>query len=221
MKNLLTVLIILLISEMFVLVGCSSNPLAEDRELDHPINFAGDQSEKLGIRDDKVIFQKRITLEARLHFINNHIYELQEQSENVWNRVKACKMRLSDIRIGGTGTAPKIQPWQSKIEANDNYKYVYNAKSNSIFAITEEELNIRINRFEKYESYLSTLLEELHTKNDECAVEYSTALSNHGLNVADTESHGEWVNGEWKLVTPSTYDPEELARRKHTIPQQF
>lgn len=197
------------------------------KKFDKQVNFnTADSNEKVGIRGDDVVIQKRSYLEDQLAKLRSEVDDLQStiygksrmEPGGLWVDLKDCQEKLNDPRLGGNGAPMPMEKWEKVTEKEDDANYVVD-KHNTIMAVSEEGVDARIVRFRKYKSQLTQKYDDMKDKVDTCQQKYKTALINHGMNPDDTKAQGEWVDGPngykvWRMRKPATNDPEELAKRK-------
>lgn len=217
-----------------VLSACASKDVPvvstkdDTKKFDKNVNFNGGSGEKMGVRDDQVVIQKRGYLETELARMASQTSDLQDaiygksrqEAGGLWEELRRCRQRLSDPRLGGTGQPDAQEKWENVISNDDDMKYVVD-KYNTVVSVNEEEVSQRLVRFRKYKAVLGDKYDSYKDKLESCQNRYRTALINHGLNPNDTEANGEWVEGPngykvWKMRRPASDDPEELSRRKQT-----
>lgn len=206
--------------------GCSSKPEGPG-DLDQKLNTqTNDSREQVGIRDEKVVIQKKVYLEEQLWALKSQVDELQrtlygksaQDPGGIWLGLKDCRKRIADPRIGGTGKPEPMEKWQN-VTAQDEQFFYRADKNNNIVGVSEEALDERIQRYQKHQRLLSSEYDNLKDKLESCEENYQSALVQHGLNPDDTKAKGEWVDGPqgykiWKMKVGATKDPEELMRRK-------
>lgn len=210
MKNVIVWAIALFLA-MESLTGCSSKPFAEDKPMDKVLNFNDGTGNRLGMKDGKAVFERRIYLEQRLASLRGDIQDLREVNDRLVTESNSCRVRLQDSRIGGQGlvvTMDKV----ADASSNPDWTYVL-TPADSVELVSLEELHTRMERFEKLKAVLADQRDSLTTKNSECEQRYKTALTTHGFAPETTEARGAWVDGSWVLVRPATFDLDEIARR--------
>lgn len=215
----------LVLGAVFLLTSCSSSG---PKELDQTLNNRSDlDSEKVGLRDDKVIIQKKIYLEEQLWGLKSEVDDLQrtlygasrQDPGGVWLGLSDCRKRLADPRIGGTGKPEAMEPWVNITKKDESFFYKVDKKTNSLIGVSEEALDERIQRYHAHKRVLDQKYEDLKAKIDSCEDKYESTLVQNGLNPNDTKAQGEWVDGPkgykvWKMKKGPTKDPEELQKRK-------
>lgn len=207
------------------LTSCSSNQ--GPGELDKTYNTStGDNREKVGLRDDKVVVQKRVYLEEQLWSLKSEVDDLQHtiygksrtDQGGLYAALKDCRQRVSDPRVGGVGKPDPMEKWQD-ITSEDEQFFFKADKNNNLVGVSEEALDDRIQRYKKHQRMLTQMYDTFKDKVDTCEETYRTSLVQHGLNPDDTKAKGEWVEGPrgykvWKMKKAATKDPEELMKRK-------
>lgn len=219
-KILSTSLLVLLVS------ACASN--SGPREMDKTLNNrTDDASEKIGLRDDKVVIQKRIYLEEQLWSLKSEVDDLQraiygssrQDPGGIWMGLRDCRKRLADPRIGGMGKPEPMETWSNITKQDEAFFYKVEKNSNSLVGVSEEALDDRLTRYQTHKRVLTTKYEEMKDKLESCEDKYHSTLVQNGLNPDDTKAKGEWVDGPkgykvWRMKKPATSDPEELMKRK-------
>jgi len=210
-----------------LIIGCSTNSYKKD--FDIQLNSrTPDEGEKIGIKDKKIIISKRIFLEEELFKLQREIEDLEnsmfgrskQNPGGLWLALKSCRERLSDPRIGGNGIPEPMEKWEKITQRTPDYIYI--VENNFVIGLSEEELSTRINRMKADRKILADMYDDFNEKLLLCEAKYKTTLIQHGMNPEDTKSQGEWVDGSegykvWRLKKASTYDVEELMRRKREV----
>lgn len=211
---------------LLIVVGCSSTKVTDNLEEEYK-NSTPEKGEKVGLKDDKIVLQKRISLEEQLHSLGDEVEELQritygrslKEPGGVWEELSRCRKKMADPRLGGNGLSEPMEKWEDLSSKDADFEHTVDKKSKKVIAVTEEALNDRIGRLKQAKSMLSDKYAKLKDKSEICEEKYKTSLVEHGLNPEDTKSEGEWVDGPqgykvWKMKRSSTTDPEELMKRK-------
>lgn len=209
--------------------GCSSKKVSldEPEPMDKELNSrTSDRSEKVGVRGDNIVVQKKMYLEEELNTLTTKIRDLENDvyGESVrdpggfYLKLQTCRKRMADPRIGGNGTSEPMEPWEKPSETDTDFDYRVDKKKN-IVAVSEEELGQKLSNLKKTKRVMDQRFQEFQRKVENCEQKYKTALVNNGLNPDDTEAQGEWVDGPngyrvWKMRKPKTNDPEEMMKRK-------
>ncbi len=202
-----------------LLVGCSSAP---DYRLEKKLEAQTTKSEEVvGVRDDKVVIQKRGRLKELLFSLRNEVQELQQRTYGrsryapggLWLQLKQCQSKLSDPRIGGNGTPPKLAPWVD-ITQEDKEVKVLLTEDNKLETLSEEDLNTRIQRLQAAKRMLRERYNQLDDMLEICQHKYRTALLRHGITPEEARAQGEWVEGPdgykvWRLKRPALIQPKE------------
>jgi hypothetical protein len=227
-----TLLVALLVTFLAACASKEERPVVstkdDTKKFDKNVNFNGTSGEKMGVRDDQVVIQKRSYLESELARLASQTSDLQEtiygksrqEAGGLWDELRRCRQKLADPRLGGTGQPDAQEKWENIVDNSDDMKYVVD-KYNTVMSVNEEEVSQRLVRFRKYKAVLSDKYDSYKDKLESCQNRYRTALIQHGLNPNDTEATGEWIDGPngyrvWKMRRPTTDDPEELAKRKQS-----
>lgn len=212
-----------------IVMGCGSKKVSLDEpaKFDKPLNTGTvDNREKVGIKDDTVVIQKKIYLEEELSKLHTQITDLEntvygrskKDPGGLWFALNKCRQKLQDPRIGGAGLAEPMEKWEKLTEKEDDFNYAIDDKQN-VVAVSEEKLEARITNLKKMKRILDDRYDNFKDKMDVCENKYRTALIQHGIKPEDAQASGEWVEGPggykvWRMKKPSTDDPEEMMRRK-------
>jgi chaperonin cofactor prefoldin len=221
-----------LFSLCLILAACSSS--GGPKDLDHTLNSKSEDSqEKVGLRDDKVMIQKRVYLEEQLWSLKSEVDDLQrtlygaskQDPSGVWLGLSDCRKRVADPRIGGTGKPEAMESWTNITKKDEAFFYKVDKKTNSLVGVSEEALDERLGRYQAHKRVLEQKYDELKGKLDSCEDKYQSTLVQNGLNPNDTKAQGEWVDGPkgykvWKMKKGPTKDPEELMKRKAKTEQE-
>ncbi len=209
-----------------ILTGCSSS--GGPKEMDHTLNTQTDNNkEQVGLRDDKVVIQKKIYLEEQLWGLKSEVDDLQrtiygaskKDPGGIWVGLRECRKRVADPRLGGMGKPEAQEPWANVTQQDESFFYKVDKKTNSLIGVSEEALDERIARYQAHKRVLDSKYDEMKDKLEACEDKYHSNLVAHGLNPDDTKAQGEWVDGPkgyrvWKMKRTATKDPEELMKRK-------
>jgi hypothetical protein len=174
-----------------------------------------------------VVVQRKQMLNEELRKLQNDVYGLEDEvygnrkygSPGLYGNLKACRQKLADKRLGGTGKLTRMEPIDRPTEKEKDFKVGIDEKG-QLVAVSEEVLAERIERFKGYQKVLQDRRDQFEQAIDICDQDYKTALVNNGMNPADTKAEGEWVMDAqkgyrvWRAKRAPTDDPEELARRK-------
>ena len=209
--------------------GCSSKKVSldEPEPMDKQLNSrTSDRAEKVGVRGDSIVVQKKMYLEEEMNALQTRIRDLENDvyGESVrepggfFVRLSSCRKKMADPRIGGTGVSDPMDPWEKPSETDTDFDYRVD-KKNNVVAVSEEELGQRLANLKKVKRVMDQRYQDFQKKIESCEQKYKVALVNHGMNPDDTEAKGEWVQGAngyrvWKMRRTSTNDPEEMMRRK-------
>ncbi len=214
------------ILSLILLSACSSS--GGPKEMDETLATKTDNNkEAVGLRDDKVVIQKKIYLEEQLWGLKSEADDLQrtlygasrQDPGGIWLGLRDCRKRLADPRLGGIGKAEAQEPWTNVTQKDESFFFKVDKKTNSLVGVTEEALDERIARYQTHKRLLETKYDEMKDKLESCEEKYQAQLVAHGLNPDDTKAQGEWVDGPkgyrvWRMKKAATKDPEELMRRK-------
>lgn len=206
-------------------IGCSSTKGPGDLEKTYNTG-TGDNREQVGVRDDKVVVQKRVYLEEQLWNLKSEVDDLQRtiygksrtDEGGLYAALKDCRKRTADPRVGGVGKPEPMEKWMN-VTSQDEQFFFKADKQNNLIGVSEEALDDRIARYQKHQRLLTDQYESYKDKVETCEENYKVALVQHGLNPDDTKAKGEWVEGPhgykvWQMKKAATKDPEELMRRK-------
>jgi hypothetical protein len=182
-----------------LLSACSSS--GGPKDLDQTLNsHSGDAREKVGLRDDKVVIQKRVHIEEQLWSLKSEVDDLQkaiygasrQDPGGIWVGLSDCRRRVADPRIGGTGKPDPMESWANITQKDEAFFYKVDKKTNSLVGVSEEALDERLGRYEAHKRVLEQKYEDMKTKLEVCEDKYQTTLVQNGLNPNDTKAQGEW-----------------------------
>jgi hypothetical protein len=214
------------------MTGCASTegPVISTTDntpkFDKKLNFNTSTNERAGVRGDQVVIQKREYVEKELARLESETNDLQDtiygksrqEPGGLWAALKDCREHLADPRVGGTGTPDVMEKWEKVTDHGEDNNYVVD-KHDTVMSVSEEGVDARLVRLRKTKTVLNDRYDSFRDKLDSCQQRYKVSLINHGLNPDDTKAKGQWVDGPngykvWQMRSPTTDDPEELARRK-------
>jgi len=160
--------------------------------------------------------QERLFLQHQVAMLSTEVHDLQistygrsqKQPGGVWDRLRRCQLRLTDSRIGGSGSPTQIENWANVA-----------GKRRKLTTASQETLRARLEEVLKTRHLLDEKYRSLERKHQDCETKFRAALVKHGLNPDDMKAKGRWTDGPedikvWSLKRRSTTDPKELIRRK-------
>lgn len=214
-----------------LLAHCASQPkqvsAEEPEKLDRTFTSGtGTKNEQVGEKGGSIVIQKKVSLEQDLAATRDSIEELEHSLYGVsrkdpgglWLRLKECRARLADPRLGGNGVPEAMESWEKLSESETDTKYRVEDKK-YVVAVSEEQLEDRLSKTRNTKAILERRFGEFSDKLERCDERYRSTLVKNGLDPEDTKAEGEWVDGPngyrvWKVRRSPTNSPEELMRRK-------
>lgn len=180
MKFTVKIAFLLLSVMVFLLGACSSPHKAKklDTEFERSQNVQG---EEVGIKDGKLVVQRKIELAERLRRLQNDVYELEDRvygnrkfgSKGLYGVLKDCKIKTASRELGGDG---KLR-WMEKIERvtdiEDDFELGIDEKD-QLVAVKEEFLKDRIKRFKKHRKTLQSRQDEYEENLDICKADLAS-----------------------------------------------
>lgn len=222
---------VLLVLGVFLLGACASKQekvsVEEPEKLDRSFaSGTGEKSETVGEKDGTIVIQKKVSLETDLakardtiEDLENSIYGASRKDPGgLWLRLKDCRKKVSDVRLGGNGVPEAMESWEKVSENDAEMKYRVDNKK-YVVAVSEEQLEDRLAKLKNTKSILDRRYGEYSDKLESCEEKYHATLVKHGLDPEDTKAEGEWVDGSdgyrvWQMKRTPSSNPEELMRRK-------
>jgi predicted nuclease with TOPRIM domain len=213
------------------LVGCASQEekvsLDETQKLDREfVAGTGNKNETVGEKDGTIVIQKKVSLQEDMSKVaddiddlENSIYGLSRKDPGgLWLKLKECRKKVSDVRLGGNGVPDSMEAWEKPSATETDTKYRLDKKK-YVVAVSEEQLEDRLTKLKNTKNTLERRYSEFKDKLDACEEKYQATLVKHGLDPEDTKAEGEWVTGPggarvWQMKKAPTSNPEELMRRK-------
>lgn len=144
-----------------------------DTKMKKTQSIAGD--EKVGVKDDKMVIQKKVRLGEELRRIENETYGLeydvygnrQYGTIGLYGAYSDCLAELNALKLGGDGKVQPIEPAAPVIKEDPFFKYGTD-ETGELVAVSEEFLTERIDRFKKYKDILEKRHQEYTLKNKIC-----------------------------------------------------
>ncbi len=210
---------------LFLATSCTSPHTAtkEDTRLEKSSSVG---NQEVGLRDGKVMVQRKVLLAEELRKLELQTYLLEDEvygneqygTAGIVGVLKDCYRKLSDPRMGGEGKLKRAPKVERVTAEEEKLKFVIDEKG-ELVGLSEEYLRDRMDRFQKYRKILGDRRSDVQTDLDICENDYSVSLINHGMSPSDTKAQGEWVKGKagynvWQAKKVESHDPEEIARRK-------
>ncbi len=142
-----------------LLVGCATThkERSEVKDIDTKLDEAQDvNGEKLGIKDDTIVIQKKRLLAEELRELQNYTYGLEAEvygsrkygSKGLYGVYRDCQAELSSSKYGGNGELPYIEPAERLIEDKESMTFGKD-EDDKLVSVTEEFISERIDRFKK------------------------------------------------------------------------
>jgi hypothetical protein len=164
---------ILVIGFLFLLGACASNPKLEkiDTKLNESQSAGG---LTVGISaDDRLMYQKKtdivnemVRVEDEVRALSDKVYGTPEyESKGLFGKALDCRKKKA-LKTGALDDIPNHTP---VIEA-DQVKVGQEEHSKKLIALTQENLQVRLTRFQDYKKTLYSRQEELEKYIDQCEV---------------------------------------------------
>jgi hypothetical protein len=179
---------------VFSILGCSSkkkkSELVDIKPLEKKNQVSGEGS--LGVRDNAVVYQRKVYLAEELRQLENDAYNLETKvyghrdygGRGLYGVYKDCNAKLSNPKVGGDGTLSPIEPAARVLEDEKESKYGVDDKD-QLVGVSEEFLSDRVNRFKKFRKILRKREDEYSEKIRICEARFKAGLAKHGLTEKD------------------------------------
>ena len=167
---------------LFFFAGCASNPnkptnVETKMEKQATIN----NEESLGMKDGKVIVQRKVLLSEELRNLEIEVYTAEDRiygnrkygSLGMYGVLKQCRLDLTDRKNGGNGKLLWTEPIDRLTEKDPDYKIGIDEKDDLV-TVSEETIVDRIARFQKYQDILRDREDSYQEKLDICKAELSS-----------------------------------------------
>jgi len=163
-----------------LIAGCSSTHKAKKINTDIKNSAEIGGGENVGVKDGKMIVQKKVQMNEELRRIQNEVFSLEDrvygsrryQSEGLYGALKKCKAEVVSSRYGGDGKLRWTEPIQRVTENEDEWKIGLNDKK--IIGVSTEYLKDRIKRFKGYKKTLMSREDEYQEKLSICDAELAS-----------------------------------------------
>ena len=165
------------------LVGCASKHKAEKLEMEMENNAKVTGDTEVGVRDGKMVVQKKVMMNEELRRIQNEVFSLEDRvygnrkyrSDGLYGALKKCRARMSSKKLGGNGKLMWTEPMDRVSDKEDEYKVGLNDKE-QLVGVSEEYLKDRIERFRGYKSVLIKREDEYKEKLEICDAELAARM---------------------------------------------
>lgn len=167
------------------LVGCSSAHKAKkiDTKIKNEKAISGNES--IGIKNGKMIVQKKVEMSEELRRLQNEVYSLEDrvygsrkyQSDGLYGVLKKCKATIVSPAYGGNGKLRWTEPIERVTDKEDDLKVGLSEKQ--IIGISTEYLKDRIKRFHGYKKILMSREDEYKDKVAVCDAELNAKKLSH------------------------------------------
>lgn len=170
--------ILLWFSGAFLLVSCAtSKHKAKKLETEMEKSQAVGE-ETVGIKDGKMVVQKKVEMNEALRRLQNDVYELEDRvygnrkfgSKGLYGTLKDCKREAVSAELGGDGKLRWTEPIDRVTDKEDEWSIGFDEKD-KLVAVSEEFLADRIERFKKYRQVLMKRQDEYEEKLEICDAE--------------------------------------------------
>lgn len=174
MKNLLIILTI-----AFFIPACATNKqkaLKEKNELKaYELNLGSTSdvsgNDYLGVRDNKVVVQRKVLLSEQLRKLKNETYGLEFEvygnrdygTKGLYGVYRDCLIDLNSKNNGGDGKVQPIEDPAPVLKDEPDMLFTKDERGNLI-GVSEEYLSERIDRYKKFKEVLNQRREEYERK---------------------------------------------------------
>jgi hypothetical protein len=157
------------------LAGCAHDPNKAEK-IDTAMNSQGVVAgETVGIKDGKMVVQKKMLLSEELRDLQYEVFELEDHvygnekygSKGLYGVLKTCKLKLSDKANGGDGKLTWTEPIDRVTDKEDDMSIGVD-EQNKLVAVSEEYIKDRIARFQQYKQILLKRQNEYEDKIEVC-----------------------------------------------------
>lgn len=137
--------------------------------LENQQKIAGDDT--MGVRDNKVVIQKKVLLAEELRRMENETYAMEYQvygnreygTKGLYGVYRDCKTDVNSPEFGGQGKVEPVEPPAPVVKEDPFFQFGKDEKG-VLVGVSEEFLSERIERFKKYKTVLEKRLMEYETK---------------------------------------------------------
>lgn len=159
-------------------IGCSTNP-HKAKEIDTKMETSEQvTNESMGIKDGKMVVQKKVMMAEELRKLQTDVYELEDRvygnrkygSSGLYGVLKECRSQLSDKANGGDGKLVYTEPKDRITDKEEKFDIGVDTDK-KIIGVQEEFLRDRISRFNGYKDLLMKREDEFQEKIDICRTE--------------------------------------------------
>ncbi len=165
--------------------ACTTNPhKAEDLETEMDSTADVVAGEKVGIKDGKMVIQKKTLLAEELRRLQYYVYELEDRvygnrkfgSKGLYGVLKQCRIKLSSRQYGGDGKLKWIEPLK-RVTDKESELTIGLDEEKKLVAISEEYIKDRIERFQGYKKVLHDRQDEYEEKIEICEAELRSRVA--------------------------------------------
>lgn len=190
MKKVLTNSTLTLLT-LLTFTGCSS--IHEAKEIDTKMERSDRVGgEKVGIKDGKMIIQRKTMMAEELRRLQVSVYELEDRvygnqkfgSWGLYGVLKDCRKKISSKQYGGDGKLMWTEPIDRVTDKEEEYKIGLD-ENDELVAVEEEFLRDRIKRFTKHKKTLTSREVEFKDKIDICEAELQSRIHDMKEKAAD------------------------------------
>ncbi len=181
-------------------------------EIDTAMESKGEVTggEKVGVKDGKMIVQKKVLMAEELRELQVNVYETEDRvygnrkfgSQGMYGVLKGCRQKLAMKEHGGTGTLRWIEPLERVTDKEEEFTIGLDEK-NELVGVSEEFLKDRIERFRKYRQILQKREDEFREKIDICEAELASKQYDMKNKEKDQPHFGEFtISFPYTFVEP-------------------
>lgn len=173
-----------LLLSISLLAGCSSSHKAKkiDTKIENAKAISG--NEAIGVKDGKMVVQKKVEMSEELRRLQNEVYSLEDrvygsrkyQSDGLYGVLKKCKATVVSPAYGGNGKLRWTEPIARVTEKEEELKMGLSEKQ--IVGVSTEYLKDRIKRFNGYKKVLMSREDEYKDKLAICDAELNAKKYN-------------------------------------------
>jgi hypothetical protein len=140
------------------------------------------EGQKLGVKDDKVVVQRKVMLSEQLRDLENATWSMQFDvygnrqygTIGTYGAFKECRAELDSPQFGGRGKMQPIEPAEEIIKDEPLGEFTKD-ENGDLVGVTEEFLSERIERFQRYRALLEKRRQEYETKLEICENDLKSA----------------------------------------------
>lgn len=188
-----------LFSGLALQLGCFASNPNEAKEIETKIEPKGSVGDsKIGLNDKKeVIMQRETSAEDELRVQQAVNLKIQDDLNRERFLLKACRMDMSDPRLGGEGRMPEIPEVDQLKDENEVREEFGLDADGQIKFVKREQFLERLKAERKYEKSLRQMLKLISSHREECEQKMVIARNKVGLPGKRFEAQGYYRDGVW------------------------